>query len=321
MVNIRHTLTEAARAGIIRADTGDALVRIGKGLYYKNRDWHYEQLLERAAEQALPINELDALRDWLPDGRVNQKRDDALAMLDAMQQMLAADPEKKRVDYCFEPTEVWEEAAAHYAAGNVVGDDAESLLRDSLLDELRLEGEPYHDARRGALLRLLALAECDRQHLEVAHEKLKSTSQTFRLEFGMLSRKDIERWLAENHLDLHAFDRLMEDEARLSALQSVTAPRLVDRYIVDHLRTTGDYARLAGRARDKQDALASRGTGQPELDGLMAFKLVAWCFEQRLSGEIPDDIDDYAGSLGFANTAAFHRALFREYLYLSADER
>ncbi len=320
MVNIRHTLAEAAQAGILCAGTKDALVRIGKSLFYKTRDWHYQRLLECAAEQALPVNELNALRDWLPDGRVNQKRDDALAMLDAMRQMLAADPEEKRVDYQFERSEMWEEAATHYAVGNIVADDAESLLGDRVLDELRLEGETHHEARRGALLRLLALAECDRQRLDVTHDELKSMSQTFRLDFGMLSLKDIERWLAENHLDLHEFDRLIADEARLSALQSVMTP-LTDRYIVDHLRSKGDYARLAARARDKQEALASTDVAQPELDDLMALRLVAWHFERRLGREIPDDIDDYASSLGFANTAAFHRALFREYLYLSADER
>lgn len=320
MVNIRHTLVAAARAGMLRADTRDALVCIGKSLFYKNRDWHYEQLLKCAAAQALPIKELHALRDWLPEGRVDQKRKDAVAMLDAMRQMLATEPDHKRVDYCFERTEIWEEAANRYAAGGMAGDDAESLRLDGLLEELRLEGETYRAAIRGAMLRLLAIAECDRQSIETTHDKLKSMSQAFRLEFGMLHRKDIERWLAENHLDLHAFDRLIADEALLSALQSAMAP-LIDRYIIDHLRSTGDYARLAARARDKQKALASTDMGEPEPGDHMAFRLVAWYFERRLGREIPDDIGDYAGRLGFADTAAFHRALFREYLYLSADER
>ena len=320
MVNIRHTLTQAMRAGILHADTKDALVRIGKSLFYKNRDWHYEQLLECAARHDVGIDELNALRDWLPNGRVNRKRDDALAMLDAMRQMLDAEPEDLHVDYCFEHTELWEEATAHYAVGDIVADDAESLRREGVLDELRLEGATYRNARRGALLRLLALAECDRQRLDVTRDELKSASQAFRIDTGMLSRKDIERWLAENHLDLHAFDRLMEDEAHMGALQSVMAP-LLDRYIIDHLRMMGDYARLAARNRDKQDVLASGGVGQPEPDDLTAFGLSAWYFERRLGRDIPDNIDEYAANFGFGNIAAFQRAIFREYLYLSADER
>ena len=320
MVNIRHTLAKAAQAGILRADTRNALIRIAKSLFYKDRDWHYERLLDAATAQALPSGELQALRDWLPDGRVNQKRDDALAMLDAMRQMLAANPEPNRVDYCFERTEIWEEATTRYAADGVESNAAEPGERGGLLDELRLEGGAYDDARRGALLRLLALAECDRQRLEVTREQLKSMSQALRLEFGMLSRKDIDRWLGENHLDLDAFDLLLEDEARLNALQDMTAS-LVERYIVDHLRITGKYAQLAERARDKADALASRAMVQPELDDLTAFELVVWYFEQRLGRDIPDDIDEYAVRLGFANAEAFHRALWHERVYLSGDER
>jgi hypothetical protein len=268
MVNIRHTLARAVKAGILHAGTGDALTRLGKGLFYKDRDWHYERLLERGAEQALPVEELDALRGWLPGGRVNQKRHDALAMLDAMRSLLAADPEGKRVDYRFEQTEIWEAATARYALENMGDDSAEPLRRDRLLDELRLEGGSYRVAKRGALLRLLALAESDRQRLGVARSEAKSASRAFRLESGLLSRSDVERWLADNDLDLHAFDHLMEDEVRLSALEAAMAP-LVDRYIVDHLRITGDYARLAVRARDKDDALTAEAEDRGDVDDLL----------------------------------------------------
>jgi hypothetical protein len=52
----------------------------------------------------------------------------------------------------------------------------------------------------------------------------------------------------------------------------------------------------------------------------MVLRLLTWYFERRLNHGIPDDIDAYARGLGFADTAAFHRALLREYLYLSDDE-
>ncbi len=320
MVNIRHTLAKAAETGTLRADTRDALIRIAKNLFYKDRDWQYERLLQCAAEQKLPSEELDALRSWLPGGRVNQKQHDAVAMLEAMRQMLTAEPGPKRVDYAFEHTENWQEATGHTAAGGSASDEGQLRLRDQLFEELRLDEEAYHDAVRGALLRLLATAECARQRIEVTHDQLKTTSKSFRLEFGMLSRKDIEHWLAENHLDLHAFDHLMEDEARLKALQGMTAP-LIDQYVVDHLRVAGDYARLAKRARDKEDALNSKGVEKPELDGLKALELAAWYFEQRLGRDIPEDIEGYAVRLGFADAAAFHRALWREHIYVFAAER
>ncbi len=321
MVNIRHTLAAAARSGILVAETRDALVGIAKDIFYKNRDWHYERLLERAAEEALPKDELDALGDWLPKGRVNQKRDDALEMLEVMRRMLEGQPEAMHVDYHFEHTENWDDAIARHAAGAMANDDDGDVLpRDALLEELRLDGEAYRDAMRGALLRLLSLAECDRRGLEISHDQLKSAGRTFRLAFGMLTRKDIDRWLADNHLDLTRFDHLIADEARMGELQSLTVP-LVEQYMVDHLHATGTYARLAARAREKQETLAAQNNFQPEPSGLVVLRLVAWYFERRLNREIPDDIDAYARGLGFADTAAFHRALQREYLYLAGDER
>jgi hypothetical protein len=331
MVNIRHTLAAAARAGILAAGTRDALVGIAKGIFYKNRDWHYERLLERAAEEALPGDELDAFGRWLPKGRVNQKRDDALEMLDVMRRMLAGRPEELRVDYRFEHTENWDDAVARHAPGARADGDGDVLPRDRLLEELRLDGEAYRDAMRGALLRLLSLAECDRRGLEIGNDQLKSVSRTFRLEFGMLSRKDIDRWLADNHLDLPDFDRLIADEARMGELQSLSAP-LVEQYILDHLRATGTYARFAARARDKHEILEKHGAPEkheilaagdnfpPQPSELMVLRLLTWYFERRLNHGIPDDIDAYARGLGFADTAAFHRALLREYLYLSDDE-
>lgn len=317
MVNIRYTLARAAGAGIIAADTADALVRIAKGLFYKDRDWGYNRLVQGAAAQGLPAEELEVLRKWLPDGRVNQKHRDARAMLEAMRQMLADDPEPKRVDYAFEHTENWQEATEHCAIN--AGDEGQWPSGDDVFEELRLDGKVYHDAVRGALLRLLASAECDRQRMDVTQDQLKTAATSFRLEFGMLSRKDIERWLTHNHLDLPELDRLIAEEARLKALQSAMAP-LIGRYIIDHLRATGEYARLAARARDKRDALSATGMDEAEPDGFGAFRLTSWYFEQRLRRDIPDDVGQYAAGLGFRDTTAFHRALLREYLYVAADE-
>ena len=80
-----------SEAASSRATTRDALVRIAKELFYHDRT--FERLLERAAEPLDAPEELAALRAWLPAGRVDQKREDALAMLAAMQALLASEPE------------------------------------------------------------------------------------------------------------------------------------------------------------------------------------------------------------------------------------
>ena len=53
----------------------------------------------KPSTESLPSEEIDALRAWLPQGRVDQKREDALAMLDEMKALLASGPEPMQVDY------------------------------------------------------------------------------------------------------------------------------------------------------------------------------------------------------------------------------
>jgi hypothetical protein len=67
--------------------------------------------------------------------------------------------------------------------------------------------------------------------------------------------------------------------------------------------------------------LAQTGGDPEQVDGLTRFRLTVWYFEHRLGGRIPDDLDEYALSRGFADTDAFYRALWREYRYLTGGAR
>ena len=81
MVNIRARLAAAERRGIIGAATRAALVRHRQGAVLSRPH------LRRVCSTAPPgcrctPSEIAALRAWLPQGRIDQKREDALAMLD-----------------------------------------------------------------------------------------------------------------------------------------------------------------------------------------------------------------------------------------------
>lgn len=108
MVNIRATLASAERTAVLGTATRMALERLAKGLHYPERD--YPTLLALARREGLPAAELERFRVWLPRGRVNQKREDALAMLRGMREELARHPGPKKVSYCFSRTDAWEEA-------------------------------------------------------------------------------------------------------------------------------------------------------------------------------------------------------------------
>ena len=109
MVNIRLTLSRAVAEGIVSDDTRRALVAAAKATYFPDRT--YAALLDLARPEHA------ALARWLPAGRVNQKRLDAIEMLDAMRDLLAADPLPFEAGFAFERTTYWDHAEKVLASG------------------------------------------------------------------------------------------------------------------------------------------------------------------------------------------------------------
>lgn len=114
MVNIRCTLARAAAEGVIAEATRHALVAEAKAAFFPDRG--YTPLLARGPTWGLPEHELAALERWLPLGRIDQKRLDAVAMLEAMRNFLAADPSPARASFTFERTISWEHAETAFRA-------------------------------------------------------------------------------------------------------------------------------------------------------------------------------------------------------------
>ena len=311
MVNIRSTLTAAAGAGIISADTRNRLVRIAKQLFYPERSW---EATLTSGTRGLPGCEIESLRRWLPGGHINQKRDDALAMLAAMREFLAGDPAPARVTFVFQRSEMWQRAIADFEAAGEC-DASRDAEREALFDELRLAGT-YAEARRAGVLRWAGLRGCAHEGLAVGTEDRQSAELAFRDRFEISRRLDIDRWLAENDLDDAGRADLIADEARLRHLDRALGP-LAAPYIVSHLQVTGQYPHYAARAKAKAETLAQIGEDS-KLDEATRFGLALWYFEQRLGGSIPEDLQEYAARMGFTDTDALFRALSREHRYLTA---
>jgi hypothetical protein len=315
MVNIRFTLSAALKARVISPATRVALERIGKSLFYQDRT--FQSILADATDEGIPASELQAFRDWLPHGEVNQKRTDALAMLHVMGKQLAENPERKRVTYSFEYTDMWEHARRDAGQFERAGiGPILTVAHERLLDELRLDGKAYVHARQGALLRFLAVEKAWTLGVSVTPETLEATTERFRRERGLLEPTHVERWRKEQHLDGDQFTRFLEDETRLREVEALEDQEVAS-YLPDHLRAIGEYGRLLARARDKQFVLESSGFQNPDLAdaGQTEDQLLLWYFETRLGRPVVPDVRGYAQSLGFEDEDAFRRAILREFLY------
>jgi len=108
MVNIRATLAAALAAGVLASPLAETLTRIAKALFYKERS--YKAMLDAAAADGLPARPLEDFAAWLPQGRVDQKRLDAEAMVAAIRAHLAAAPPPLRVTWELADTAAWREA-------------------------------------------------------------------------------------------------------------------------------------------------------------------------------------------------------------------
>jgi hypothetical protein len=318
IVNIRATLARAEAEGIIEPATRAVLETIAKDLFYPERS--YPLLLKHAAGLGLPQGELDALQGWLPAGRIDQKREDALAMLRVIRQRLAEGLPSKHVTFSFEETVYWDNVRRYAGELQLDGDaDANTVLGTAVLEELRLEGS-YSTLQQQAMLRLLALDEARRQNMAVTPEDLEAVETAFRRGQGLIEEELLERWKERHHLDDGRFRRLLQEEVLFDRLRERRALRVMT-YLPEYLHANGIYSRLFERARDKQRSLESRGLENPGLSdaGIPEDGLLHWYFERRLGRPVPADVAYYARSEGFGDRAAFIRALLREYCYLEGN--
>ena len=82
MVNVRATIEKALRHNTFDTATGAALITTAKSLFYKDRTW--DALFEDGAMPGISRDELNHARASLPEARVDQKRIDALALLNSL---------------------------------------------------------------------------------------------------------------------------------------------------------------------------------------------------------------------------------------------
>ena len=320
MVNIRETLRKAELANVISKELRTTLEKVAKDLFYPDRS--YPLILRRAGEEGLPEADLTLLREWLPRGQVNQKREDALAMLRLMRQRLTQGFEPKVVSYTFEHTAMWETACRKSGELRLDAEiEPRLVLLESLVDELRLKGDAYKKQSLLALERYFAIREANRLGMTVTAEARKQAEAAFRREKDLEDAAQLQSWMTANGLSSHEFDSLMMDEARVRWVHRLT--RLVSvSSLPEHLRLSGDYPQLLARAEAKDRWLQSVGAQNPSLEtaGLAEDELLQWYFEKGSKRAVPSDLNSYARDFGFATPEAFRRALLREYLYTQHEE-
>lgn len=311
MVNIRATLDEAVSEGIVDTQIARALAAMAKERFYPERGWR--SLLEQASADGFDKDHLKAIEAWLPLGRVDQKRRDAVAMLEAMARFGRHEGRQEAAGFHLEWTTMWAGALRDVEATDLRASNASSVI-----DELRHDPQRFRTVRRNAVARYLgARAKANEETDAVRHRSWATTR--FRNERRLFTQGAFDRWLVDNDLDKPGFERMMEGEARLATLEAATD---LGHHMLNELRLDGGYGELAERARRKRDLLRDLGKPDPAPSdtGLTALELRRWFFEMRLGRQMPSAIDAFLEESGYPDKETFDRAIAREYMFLNFSD-
>jgi hypothetical protein len=311
MVNIRATLGAAGCAGIISNATARQLEAAAKALFYPKRT--YAAAIEGARLLGCDGAELERFRAWLPAGRVNAKRRDAVAMLELMKSPVEGD----RPGFRFEHTVFFAELVA--AVPWDESDVPSFPGHHGVLDELRLRPAAWREAVRGATLRVLADRDARARGLEVSDEVLVDATVKYRRTRELHDSGALLSWMDANELAPRSFIALMEAEARVEWLIRATRDDALA-LLIDELRATGAFAGLCRRAQEKSAWLEQQGLGLVSLGELDISEsdLFAWHFG-RFGENVPTDLSAYAQATGFDEVEAFRRAVTRDYLFAARE--
>jgi hypothetical protein len=314
LINVRFTLRAAVAARVISAELGSALEDRAQEMWYPPRIW--PALLAESAGAGEDAAALAALVAWLPAGRIDQKRRDAVEMLTRMERHRATDPSPLSVPWHFEPTFAWDSMTRSLSRHAPVPTDPGGPWR-LLEDELRLLGEAaYSGAVQGALLRGMAAAEARRAGLTVTPLLRQEVADTLRRELGLRDAAATHAWLSDRGIDAEAFAALAAREAPLRWIRAVYEP-LIAENLVDDATLRPETSQLARRALHKERTLSARGLDSQALSdtGLDEQGLLAWYFQTCAGVPVPQDLSAWALRLGLSSPEALLPVLVREWWF------
>ncbi len=312
LVNVRATCRAALAEGILDDSETSATIDAARSLFYKQRTWR--EIAQNAVRAGIALNWVEGFMVWLPGGRVDQKRRDALQMIERMRADLSK-PSATRgaTDRAFAPTFLWERAVAGWARSRG-GVDPVGDIEEALLNELRLDPERYRRIKTRALARMYLLGQAAVDQSPVTQSERAAASKEHRMAHGLFRAADLDRWLTDQNLDRPRYDRLIEETA-LAELAAANEDAELHQTMVALLKLDGTFGALATRAAAKA-ALTEEKKSPPQLPPV----LLEWFFRTRLKQDVPEDIDRFIRSLGLSSRESFYGLLAEEYIYLVAEE-
>lgn len=313
MVNIRATVKQAASQNVLDDRTAERLIAIAKEQFYQDRTW---KSVLRAAAAIVDPDPLTSFSEWLSDNKVDQKRLDALALLEALSAKEAKCPAVQR-DWYFEWTDMWQEVAWRKRAIGPSDTPAQAEKATAILNELRLDPTLFRTTMDRALLRRLANHSSDTIAGALDTQAVRRYMSVFRQARGLFNRQSLDEWLGAHDLESEAFERLMTEAAAIEHQRS-TSSETFERDLLEQTKLDGHYIELFAQAQKKAEILKKYRSDRRTAPPVPA--LLSWYFATRLEAAIPDDLETYSKGLGLKDVKQLYALLEDEYSWQSLND-
>ncbi|WP_282119447.1 TfuA-like protein [Ruegeria atlantica] len=296
MVSIRATVKQAQAQGILPSESVATILEHAKSRHYRRRIW------QNIGKELSDLPGIEAFLDWLPDGQIDAKADDARAMLALMADCLSRGTLPPIPVTRTEPTLVWKQLRNRI--------DTNEAKNHAVIDELRLDPELYAELRNRAVLSVMAQEEAAEQDRQPDRDALIRQMTDHRAMAGLSHKTHLMEWLTANDLKLAEYEDILADAARIDAAVAARLTQLEGPLLAE-LKRTGKYTDLRERAAAKEKAAIVNG----HPSGADRLRMVVWYFETRLDQDVPDNLDSYATSLGLSGRAELGELIEAEYLF------
>lgn len=315
LVNIRVSLAAAVDAGVIDEALAAELVAAQKRRFYPDRT-----LAAVVADaESLRPGTGTPLAGWLDHHFVDQKRLDALALVDRFRGLLdrpVARGARVRMARTVFFEQMVREEAAIASGGPVDGWD------HPVIEELQLCPEEYRAVEQRAFRRRSARELAMRSGLDLDQQLVDLTSDELRRELGLYEPDQLTDWLDRAGMTERDYASLVDRRAR-SAVGEAMVPRLAQEELLDELRVTGRWEELALRSRNKAAVLRESGWDEvgAGVDAADRERALRWWMTRHTGDALGIDREAFAASLGFADLAELSDAVLREFRFASAGGR
>lgn len=305
MVNIRATVARAVEERIVSRNEATRLLDLAKSRPYGER--RYDTLIDDAkSDLTIDTTSIDALADWLPVGRVDQKAMDAEAMLTTLRDTIQELHMPLVVDFRFEHTEAWQQVVQRDLSTRPAPGSVEALA----LEQIKLDGT-WQQLSRAALLRHTLSFRGGLPDRMLDPERLAGTRDMLRQTHELWRADELAAWMEANGLDEQGFAALVVSEAQVHGTAASVAS--LDADIVRELQIRGDYAqRLADAERLRHDLAAIDAHWYVHADDNDAPTLHALLVAAGI--DIPvDNMSARSRWFGFESIEAWRHALLHRY--------